>query len=214
MSLSRLAREFAAEISSHDWSDAPYRLDRAGHRRCVDSPGKRSAEVLDAAETGYLRTNVMWATAQVLKNADPNLDLHEYAAACGVPRSITHRTNGQHSDAIFYGLRWKDSQAEVLDTPGAPIRQVRVDCEAPNLVVFKRLLAQVDGVDPTLPAPESESVGPTMRRVTLVMRAWDDSEAAARAVEMVSKASLAVANGGSAVLIDVKTIEDAHDALL
>ena len=28
--LSRLAQEFADEIANHDWSDAPYRLDRAG----------------------------------------------------------------------------------------------------------------------------------------------------------------------------------------
>ena len=39
--LSRRALEFAAEISSHDWSDAPYRLDRAGHQRSKD---RRSLE--------------------------------------------------------------------------------------------------------------------------------------------------------------------------
>lgn len=40
MALSRLAREFAAEINYHDWSDAPFRLDRAGHQR--DHDGNRA----------------------------------------------------------------------------------------------------------------------------------------------------------------------------
>jgi hypothetical protein len=31
MGLSRPARELAAEINHHDWSDAPFRADRAGH---------------------------------------------------------------------------------------------------------------------------------------------------------------------------------------
>jgi hypothetical protein len=48
----------------------------------------------------------MWMTAQVLKHADPNLGGHAYAAACGVPRSMTHRTNGFRSGAVTYGLRW------------------------------------------------------------------------------------------------------------
>jgi hypothetical protein len=33
MALSRLAEAFAAEICNHDWSDAPWRADRAGHDR-------------------------------------------------------------------------------------------------------------------------------------------------------------------------------------
>jgi hypothetical protein len=37
MTLSCLAREFATEIANHDWSDAPYRCDRAGHDRTGDS---------------------------------------------------------------------------------------------------------------------------------------------------------------------------------
>jgi hypothetical protein len=46
----------------------------------------------------------MWMTAQVLKHADPNLGGHAYAAACGVPRSMTHRTYVfNHHLATYYG---------------------------------------------------------------------------------------------------------------
>jgi hypothetical protein len=109
--LSRLAREFAAEIASHDWSDAPYRLDRAGHKRETDSPSKLSDDVLTARQADAVRTNVMWVTAQVLLHADPNLDLHEYAEACGVPRRITHNTNGRPSGSITAGIRFEQDGA-------------------------------------------------------------------------------------------------------
>ncbi len=103
--LSRLAREFAAEIRNHDWSDAHERLDRAGHRREHDR-ASAVKETLSPDQTDRVRTNVMWVTAQVLKHADPNLDLHEYAAACGVPPSITHRrSDGKPSGAIDAGIR-------------------------------------------------------------------------------------------------------------
>jgi hypothetical protein len=206
MKLSRLAREFAAEIRSHDWSDAPYRLDRAGHQRRTDS--RRTEKQLNSKETDCVRTNVMFMTAQVLKHLDPNLDVHEYAAACGVPRSITHRTNGSPSGAITYGLRWDDVQAEVAASPGAPLWRVQVECAAVNVVVFKRLLGQADGLDPSLPAPEVESVGPSVRRVTMVLRVWDEVEAGKRAVEIVSEASLEVANGAAAFLLKVEPVVD------
>lgn len=112
--LSRLASEFAAEIANHDWSDAPYRLDRAGHRRCDDSPSKQTVQ-LSPEETDSIRTNVMWVVAQVLKHSDPNLDLHEFAEACGVPRRITHRTDGSLSDAITFGLRWQEVRVVAED---------------------------------------------------------------------------------------------------
>ena len=112
--LSRLASEFAAEIANHDWSDAPYRLDRAGHRRSDDNPSKQTAQ-LSPEETDRVRTNVMWVTAQVLKHADPNLDLHEFAEACGVPRFVTHRTNGSLSDAVTYGIRWQEVRVAAED---------------------------------------------------------------------------------------------------
>jgi hypothetical protein len=109
--LSRLAREFAAEIANHDWSDAPYRLDRAGHNREWDS--NRGNRVLEAHEADVIRTNVMWVTAQVLLHADPNLDLHEYAEACGVPRRITRNRDGRPSGAIPAGIR-KDEDGNAL----------------------------------------------------------------------------------------------------
>lgn len=83
MPLSRIAAEFAAEIRQHDWCDAPYRADRAGHSREMDK-SKRSAKFLSQQETEILRMNVTWVTAQVLGHADPNFDVVEFAAACGV----------------------------------------------------------------------------------------------------------------------------------
>lgn len=113
--LSRLATEFAAEIAKHDWSDAPWRLDRAGHDRITDT--NRDERVLTPKEADRVRTNVMWVTAQVLKHLDPNLDLHEYAVACGIPRSITHRKDGSPSGGIPAGIRWADG---VAYAPGQP----------------------------------------------------------------------------------------------
>jgi hypothetical protein len=201
--LSRIAREMAAEIASHDWSDSPYRLDRAGHQRSWDSPGRRIEQPLDKTETDFIRTNVMWATAQVLKHADPNLDVYEYAAACGVPRSITHRNNGSKSGAISYGLRWEDTDQTRVSAPGAPLWQVQVHCEVANLVVFKRVLDQVDGFDPSQP-PTVESVGGAMRNVTVTLRDWHGVTAGERAVAMVGAASLSVMDGGPATLVDVQ----------
>ncbi|MGC9544044.1 hypothetical protein [Streptomyces sp. UG1] len=102
MALSRLAREFAAEISNHDWSDAPYRRDRAGHSRASDSLSKRSEKVLSDQETDRLRTNVMWVAAQVLGYSDPNFDVYEFAEACGVN---TRNSRGGKDGTIDAGLR-------------------------------------------------------------------------------------------------------------
>lgn len=102
MALSRLAQEFAAEIKLQDWSDAPYRCDRAGHRREHDSPSKLSKVILDTEETSSVRMNVMWVAAQVLGHADPNFDVYEFAEACDVnTRTRTGRQNG----GIEAGLR-------------------------------------------------------------------------------------------------------------
>lgn len=206
--LNRLAREFAAEIASHDWSDAPFRLDRAGHQRRLDSAGKRVTEPLSKQEADRVRTNVMWVTAQVLKHADPNLDLHEYAAACGIPRSITHRTNGSRSDAITYGLRWNDPECRMASTPGAPTWRVHVQCDVANLAVFNRLLAQVDGLDPALPPAEVKSVGGARREIAVIVRDWDEHAAGQRVVDMVSAASLAVTDGSEASLLDVEPVAE------
>lgn len=83
MALSRQATEFAAEIRAHDWSDAPYRLDRAGHRRSMDGVNA-SKQQLASDETDAVRTNVMWVVAQVLSYSDPNFDPVAFALACGV----------------------------------------------------------------------------------------------------------------------------------
>jgi hypothetical protein len=114
--LSRLAREFAAEIVNHDWSDAPWRLDRAGHRREFDS--NRGQQVLTTQETDHVRTNVMWVAAQVLLHSDPNLDLHEFATACGIPRRITHNSNGRPSGGIPAGIRLVDHESGLTAAPG------------------------------------------------------------------------------------------------
>jgi hypothetical protein len=100
MALSRVARGFAAEINHHDWSDAPWREDRAGHDRATDS--KRSERILSVEETDRVRTNVMWVVGQVLAYEDPNFDVYEFAEACGVDtRTQTGRRNG----GIIAGLR-------------------------------------------------------------------------------------------------------------
>ncbi|MDQ6933895.1 MAG: hypothetical protein M3130_01095 [Actinomycetota bacterium] len=115
--LSRIAREFAAEIANHDWSDAPWRLDRAGHRREIDT--NRGLQVLTAEEADHVRTNVMWVVAQVLLHSDPNLDLHEFAGACGVPRRITHNSDGRPSGGIPAGIR-TDHESGAAVAPGQP----------------------------------------------------------------------------------------------
>jgi hypothetical protein len=105
MALSRLAREFAAEIRQHDWSDAPWRLDRAGHNRRYDS--NCGTQVLSPTETAAVRTNAMWVVAQVLGHADPNFDRYEFAEACGV-RTLTN--SGRKDGYITAGLRIHDGR--------------------------------------------------------------------------------------------------------
>ncbi|MBN9799267.1 hypothetical protein DMP15_18660 [Pseudonocardia sp. UM4_GMWB1] len=115
MALSRLAREFAAEINNHDWSDAPYRTDRAGHRREND-PNAGQRPPLGKVETDAVRMNVMWVVAQVLGHADPNLDEFEFAEACGVD---TRTPSGRpRSGVISAGLR-TDHDTGAYDVPGA-----------------------------------------------------------------------------------------------
>ena len=97
MALSRLAREFAAEIRGHDWSDAPYRLDRAGHQREGDT--HRSKEQLTVEEGNRVRANVALVVAQVLGYGDPNLEVEEFVAACRVELS---------PGEIHYGLRFEE----------------------------------------------------------------------------------------------------------
>ncbi|MEV0220922.1 hypothetical protein [Streptomyces sp. NPDC050704] len=112
MALSALARQFAAEIKNHDWSDAPYRADRAGHDRSVDN---RSAEVLTPQQTDTVRMNVMWVTAQVLGYQDPSLELFEFAEACGVN---IYTSRGARSGVITAGVRTNEDGHYVI--PGTP----------------------------------------------------------------------------------------------
>lgn len=100
MALSRIARLHAAEIRNHDWSDAPFRADRAGHDRASDS--NRGVDVLSPRETDIVRMNVMWVTAQVLGFQDPNFDVYEFAEACGVE---TRTRSGRLDGGIRAGLR-------------------------------------------------------------------------------------------------------------
>lgn len=106
MALSRLAREFAAEIRNHDWSDAPYRADRAGHQHHDDRPERQTAQLKDD-EAVNVKTNVMWEVAQVLGHADPNFDEHEFAEAAGVN---PYDSRGRKSRSITAGLRKVEGQ--------------------------------------------------------------------------------------------------------
>lgn len=87
--LSRDAQERADEIRLHDWSDAPWRIDRAGHSRASDSKSKLTTKVLSVNETDNVRWNVVLVTAQPFINSDPNFKLTEFAIACGLPPSMT-----------------------------------------------------------------------------------------------------------------------------
>jgi hypothetical protein len=104
MALSRQAAEFAAEIKNHDWSDAPFRADRAGHQRWMDGNNPHIRQ-LDPAEADIVRLNVMWVTAQVLAHQDPQFDVYEFAEACGVPARMIYTSRGQRSGVITSGLR-------------------------------------------------------------------------------------------------------------
>ncbi|WP_306365467.1 hypothetical protein [Nocardia sp. CC227C] len=104
MALSRLAQEFADEIRLHDWSDAPYRWDRAGHRRSMDS--KAPDETLTARETDFLKKNVVSVVSQVLLHRDSNLDIWEFAEACGLDsRTASGRSrDGSYRAALRFDL--------------------------------------------------------------------------------------------------------------
>lgn len=102
MALSKIAQQFADEINQQDWSDAHIRLDRAGHNRNFDSKSRPDDDVLDADKARFVKTNVMWVTAQVLGYNDPNFNVHEFAEACGV--NILN-SRGEPSGSITAGLR-------------------------------------------------------------------------------------------------------------
>lgn len=103
--LSRLSAEIAAEIRAQDWQDAPWRADGARHQRDAERSSKQSSQVLTKDEVETLRLNVMWVAAQGLIKAEPALDLHEFAKACGVPDRHLYNKDGSPSRAITYGVR-------------------------------------------------------------------------------------------------------------
>lgn len=119
MPLSRLAQEFAALIKYHDWSDSPDRLDRAGHRRELDSRIQAGSKPpLNARQTEFVRTNVMWVVATVLMHSDPNLNPWEFAEACGVDPRTPH-TRRPNSGHITAGLGLRELEAALkLDRAG------------------------------------------------------------------------------------------------
>jgi hypothetical protein len=107
MALSRDARELAALIQYHDWSDAPYRFDRALHRRDEDT--HCGSDFLDAEETVSVVLNVTAIGNQFLLYRDPNHNPWEFALACGIsPRPHVFNSNGQPSGIISpAGLMWR-----------------------------------------------------------------------------------------------------------
>ncbi|WP_189837779.1 hypothetical protein [Streptomyces umbrinus] len=134
MPLSKLARDFAREISNHDWSDAPYRRDRAGHSRAVDT--NRGDHVLTEQQTDAVRTNAMWVAAQVLGYHDPNFRLYEFAEACGVD---TRTPRGDRDNGIRAGVReeygrymrpgtWK-FDPEFITTETSDFYHANTDCD-------------------------------------------------------------------------------------
>ena len=109
MALSRLAQQFADEIRQHDWSDAPYRADRAGHDRSTDTNLPTMQPPLTDEQTLSLLLNVVWVTGQVLAYNDPNFSIWEFALACGVPKtSVFRRSDGKPNQGLLYGLRWRE----------------------------------------------------------------------------------------------------------
>jgi hypothetical protein len=112
MALSKLAQQFAAEIRQQDWSDSPYRADRAGHSREHDT--NRGSATLTVDQTDTVRMNVMWVTAQVLGYNDPNFDVYEYAEACGVDTRT--RSGRPHDGGILAGLRMYDGHYAIPGT--------------------------------------------------------------------------------------------------
>ncbi|MEU2147905.1 MULTISPECIES: hypothetical protein [Streptomyces] len=75
--------------------------------------------------------NVMWVTAQVLGYQDPNFDVYEFAAACGVE---TMTRSGRLNGGIEAGVRlhdgrymrpgtWDSGESDWLDEVDARDRQ-------------------------------------------------------------------------------------------
>ncbi|MFI6477344.1 hypothetical protein ACIBH1_05390 [Nonomuraea sp. NPDC050663] len=113
MALSRRAQEMAAGIKLQDWSDAPYRADRAGHQRNYEPSFKQSEKILTAEETEKLLWNIIWVTGQAFGYEDPNFDIYEYAEACGA--NIYNKRGGRNG-MIGAGVRLTEGRYQ---PPGA-----------------------------------------------------------------------------------------------
>lgn len=102
--LSVIAQQFADEIRLHDWNDAPYRADRAGHQRASDG-SRQSKQTLTSDEVEILRLNVVWVVGQVLGYNDGNFNIHEFGEAAGVAHRFLRNTDGRPSGIMDHGLR-------------------------------------------------------------------------------------------------------------
>lgn len=137
MALSKLAQQFADEIRQQDWTDAHIRLDRAGHDRKHDTKSRPDDKVLDTEQARFVKTNVMWVTAQVLGYNDPNFDVHEFAEACGL--NILNSRGGLNG-SFTAGLREQcgrymrpgtfefDAVTEVITTHGSEAYHATTAC--------------------------------------------------------------------------------------
>ena len=124
MTLSPLASDFAAEINAHDWSDAAFRFDRAGHRREDDT--HRGTEILRPDQVDYVKANVAAVAAQVLGYTEgESFDPHEFFLYAGVARGFRLTGNGRRSGAVTAGLRINPGLR--YDTPGSTLRVVTCD---------------------------------------------------------------------------------------
>jgi hypothetical protein len=92
----------AGEIKFHDWSDAPFRKDRAGHQRATDSRVRLGDQILTVQQTEAVLWNVCWVVGQVLGHADPNFDVYEFFEAAGVR---TKTSAGRQDQGIVHGIR-------------------------------------------------------------------------------------------------------------
>ena len=99
--LSRIAREFAAEIAYRDWEEV--------------------AELGTGGGANSIRLMVTAAVAQVLASCDPNLQVHEFARACGVPAALVESPDGARRSAIGDEIRWDRGR---IGRPGPPMGAV------------------------------------------------------------------------------------------
>lgn len=128
MTLSPLAADFAAEINAHEWSDATFRFDRAGHRRENDTHSGPDTP-LSHGQVDYVKANVAAVVAQVLGYTEgaSSFDPHEFFLYAGVARGFRLTRNGRPSGTVTAGLRIEGSR---YDTPGSTLISVKRDAHS------------------------------------------------------------------------------------